>query len=57
MCRVYGASSNGVTYASWESQKEKREKEAERIFEELMIEIYPYLMKNINLYISKLDKL
>lgn len=33
MSKVYGASSNGLTYASWESQEEKREKEAERIFE------------------------
>jgi len=31
--RVYGATSHGVTYASWESQEEKRDKEAERIFE------------------------
>ena len=34
--RVYGASSHGVTYASWESQEEKRDKEAERIFEKII---------------------
>ena len=27
MSRVYGALSNGLTYASWESQEEKRKRQ------------------------------
>ena len=34
-----------------QSSSRRGEKEAKRIFEELMMEMYPNLMKNINLYI------
>lgn len=37
----------------WESQKEKREKEAERLVKEIMPQNFPSLMKDMNMNIQE----
>lgn len=52
--KACGASSITPTYTLWEFQKgEEGEKGMERISEETVDINFPYLMKNINLYIQE----
>lgn len=40
-------------YAQWESQKEKKEKEAEIILGEIVVQKCPNLMKTVNMHIQE----
>ena len=42
-----------LTFASWECQKEDREQEIENLFEKVMTESFPKLVKEIDIEVQK----
>lgn len=51
----YEALLSGPTYVLWELKKKKKEKETERILEEIMARDYPNFGKDIYVYIDKFN--